>query len=151
MNIIVNKDISIKAFVIISIFAIILGISNLDIAIKGYLNVNILKKDNKVEAKITYSSKANVSKKIGETNYQRKVEYIYTINNKEYKGQDILWWRVFAGSDRNIQVGDKITVFYNINNPTESEVYHISYVLIVVGICFIVVPILALKQRIKEK
>lgn len=151
MNVIVNKDIPIKTFVIITIFAIIMGIVLLYAATKGFLNVNILKKCNKIEAEITYSSKDNVSKQIGETNYQRKVGYVFTVNNKKYTGQDILWWRLLANSDRNVRVGDKITVFYNINNPVENEVYHISYVLIIIGIVFIFLPISLLKQRIKEK
>ena len=81
---------------------------------------------------------------------QRKVKYKYIVDNQQYEGEDILWWRVFA-SDINVQEGDKIEIFYNINNPSKSEIYHVSYILIIVGILgFIILPILFLKQRIKE-
>lgn len=58
--------------------------------------------------------------------HSRKVKYIYFVNNQQYEGQDILWWRFLFNSDRNVQVGDEIEMFYNINNPSQSEIYHIS-------------------------
>lgn len=151
MNIIVNKDISIKAFVMITIFAILIGIMCIYIATKGFINVNILKTYKKEIAEIDYSIRVNVNHQSTENDsYQRKVKYIYNVDNEQYKGEDILWWRAIFDSEKNVSRGDKITVFYNINNPAESEVYHISYVLIVVGISFIIFSILSLKQRIKE-
>ena len=43
MNIIVNKNISKKAFVIITFGAILIGIVMIYLATKGFINVNILK------------------------------------------------------------------------------------------------------------
>ena len=148
MKIIVNENISIKVFVILTIFVITLSIAILYSATKGFIEVNILKRCNKVEAQITYST-AEKTEVLSETSYQREIEYIYNVNDKEYKGKDILWWRIFVDFDYNIKVGDKIIVFYNIDNPTISEVYYVSYVLIIISLCCIVISILALKQRIK--
>lgn len=151
MDVIVNRNISIKAFVIITIFAILIGLAMIYIATKGFININILKNYKKEIAKINYSMIVDTAHSGSEhSTYQRKVKYIYFVDNQQYEGQDILWWRFLFNSDRNVQVGDEIEIFYNINNPSQSEIYHISYVLIVVGICFIVVPILVLRQRIKE-
>ena len=43
VNVIVNKNISIKAFVIITIFAVLIGLAMIYTATKGFINVNILK------------------------------------------------------------------------------------------------------------
>ncbi len=77
----------------------------------------------------------------------RVIKYNYFADNKRYIGQDKLWYK---RTDKNVNVGDKIEIYYNINNPSKSEVYHISYILILVAICFIVFPLLLLKQKIKE-
>ncbi len=55
MNIIVNKNISKKAFVIITFGAILIGIVMIYLATKGFINVNILKNYKKEIAEIYYS------------------------------------------------------------------------------------------------
>ena len=151
MNIIVNKNISIKAFVIITFVAILLGLVLIYIATKGIINVNILKNCKKELAEINDSRIVDISERDNEnSSWQRQVKYRYFVDGKQYEGKEIIWWRFLFNSDKNLQIGDKIEIYYNINNPSQSEIYHISYVLILLGICFIVVPLLALKQRIKE-
>ena len=121
------------------------------IATKGYINVNILKNYKKGSAEITESIIVNTSKRMSEkSSWKRQIKYIYFVDGKQYEGKDIIWWRFLFNSDKNLKIGDKIDIYYSINNPSQSEIYHISYVLILVGICFIVVSLLVLKQRIKE-
>lgn len=152
MNIIVNKDISVKKYMIITIFAILMGILLIYVATKGFINVNILKSCNKEIAEITYSARVNTNHNSSEKDrYERKIEYSYKVDNKQYEGEDILWWRFIFDIDKNVSKGDKIDIYYNISNPSQSEVYHISYVLFIVGISFMVVPTLSLKQRIREE
>jgi len=147
MNVEVNKNISIKTFIIITIFAVLIGFIMIYIATKGFINVNILKNCKKDVAEINYSEIVNTG---GENDtYRRKVKYIYFIDNKQYEEEDILWWILF-NSDKNVRIGDKIDIYYNVNEPSQSKIYHISYMLIIIGICFIIVPLLVLRQRIKE-
>lgn len=121
------------------------------IAIKGYINVNILKNYKKDFAEINESIIVDTSERSSEnSSWKRQIKYSYFVDGRQYEGKDIVWWRFLFNSDKNLQIGDKIDIYYNINNPSQSEIYHISYVLILVGICFIVVPLLSLKQRIKE-
>ena len=121
------------------------------IAIKGYINVNILKNYKKDFAEINESIIVDTSERGSEnSSWKRQIKYSYFVDGRQYEGKDIVWWRFLFNSDKNLQIGDKIDIYYNINNPSQSEIYHISYVLILVGICFIVVPLLLLKQRIKE-
>ena len=151
MKVVVNKDISVKTFVMITILAVIIGTAMIYIATKGFISVNILNKCKKEFAEI-YLSEIDYREyyRNDMSSPQRKVKYKYIVDNQQYEGEDILWWRVFA-SDINVQEGDKIEIFYNINNPSKSEIYHVSYILIIVGILgFIILPILFLKQRIKE-
>ena len=131
MNIIVNKNISKKAFAIIAFGGILIGIVMIYIATKSFINVNILKNYKKEIAEIYYSV----------------IKYNYFVDNKQYFGQNNLWYK---SSDKNVNVGDKIEIYYDINNPSKSEPYHISYILILLAICFIVFSLLLLKQRIKE-
>ena len=151
MNIIINKNISIKTYIIITIFAILIGLALIFVAIKGFLNVNIFKTHKKEIGEISYSSIVNTKKNSSEEeSHQRMVQYTYYVDNKEYKGEGLLWWRIF-NSDKNMKKGDKIDIHYNINNPSQSEIYHISYGLILIGICIIVISSLSLKQRLKEE
>lgn len=123
------------------------------IATKGFINVNIIKNYKKETAEITYSEIIDTSEYRGDENssWQRQIRYIYFVDGKQFEGEDIIWWRFFLGSDINMQIGDKIDIYYNIDDPSQSEVYHISYVLIFLGICIIILTSLILKQRIKEK
>ena len=148
MNIIVNKNISKKNYIIITLFAILLGIFLIYVATEGFIKVNILKNCKKEIAQITqinYDYELNDNKNMEVT---KVIKYNYFVDNKEYTGKSSLWYKIF---DKNVNVGDKIEIYYNINNPSKSKTYHISYVTILVGICFIVVPSLLLKQRIKEE
>ncbi len=148
MNIIVNKNISKKAFVIITFGAILIGIVMIYIATKGFINVNILKNYKKEIAEIYYSEiddTDSMGQKMSST--VRVIKYNYFVDNKQYIGQDKLWYK---RTDKNVNIGDKIEIYYNINNPSKSEAYHISYISILLAICFIVFPLLLLKQKIKE-
>lgn len=152
VNIIVNKNIPIKVFVIITIFTVLMGVLLIYFGTKGFINVNILKSYKREVAEINYSMIININHMDSENDsYKRKIKYVYFVDDKQYEGEEILWWRFIFKSDKNVKVGDKISIFYNVNNPSQSEVYHISYMLIIVGLCFIVVSLLLLRQRIKEK
>ncbi len=149
MNIIVNKNISKKAFAIIAFGGILIGIVMIYIATKGFINVNILKNYKKEIAEIYYSEIEDIDN-MGEKRDSspiRVIKYNYFVDNKQYIGQDRLWYKT---SDKNVKVGDKIEIYYDINNPSKSKTYHISYILILLAICFIVFSLLLLKQRIKE-
>ena len=76
----------------------------------------------------------------------RYVNYTYLVNGVEYRNIDQLWWKF---TDNNLKENDKITVYYNINNPKDSKVYHISYLLIIFAILFLIFPPLFFKERLK--
>lgn len=121
------------------------------IAIKGFINVNILKNYKKDFAEINESIIVDTSERSSEnSSWKRQIKYSYFVDGRQYEGKDIIWWRFLFDSDKNLQIGDKIDIYYSINNPSQSKIYHISYALILVGICFIVIPLLLLNQRIKE-
>ena len=149
MNIIVNKNISKKAFAIIAFGGILIGIVMIYIATKSFINVNILKNYKKEIAEIYYSEIEYIDNmgERGDATPVIVIKYNYFVDNKQYFGQNNLWYK---SSDKNVNVGDKIEIYYDINNPSKSEPYHISYILILLAICFIVFSLLLLKQRIKE-
>lgn len=149
MEIIVNKDISIKQFILISVLVIIAGIGALYVSLEGFIKVNILK-NYKVEfAKIYYSEIVNTSREDDNSTYRRVVRYNFSVDGKNYSGEDTLWWKFFS-SDINAKVGDDIKIIYNINNPEENKVYHISYLFIIFGIGINVFMFMALKKRIQD-
>ena len=151
MKMIVNKDISVKKFALITILAVFIGISLIYIATEGFIKVNILKTCKKEEAKI-YSSEIveTVNTTEDQVKNMREISYTYDINNNKYEGTGKLWWKLF-NSDKNFKVGDEIKIFYEINNPEKSKIYHISYGMMILGIIIIVLSVLMLKRRIEEE
>lgn len=151
MKIIVNKNISKKNFMIITIFAVLLGTTIICFGVKGFIKVNILKSHKRENAKITYSTYLDTSRYDEmHSTYKIKVRYVYFVDNKQYEKEEILWW-TFTKSTKNAKVGDEIEIIYNANNPSQSEVYHISYVFIIIGICCIVISLILLRHRMKEE
>ena len=87
MNIVVNEDISIKTFVIITIFAIIKGLAMIYTSIKGFINVNILKNCKKELAEINYSEIVDTNENYSENNtHKREIKYTYFVDNQQYEG-----------------------------------------------------------------
>ncbi len=152
MNIIVNKNISKRAFAIMTLGGILIGIFLIYTATEGFIKVNILKNCKKEIAEINDSRIVEANERSSErSSWRRQIKYNYSVDGIQHNGKDMIWWGLLFNSDKNLQIGDKIDIYYNINNPSQSKIYHISYVTILVGICFIVVPSLLLKQRIKEE
>ena len=73
-----------------------------------------------------------------------KIEYKYTIDGKVYDGEDYIPWK---HSTFNNNVGDKVKIYFSKDNYEESRVYHISYLLIVLGIILIIGMINAFYTR----
>lgn len=143
MNIMVNTKISKKAFIIITVFAVILGLCLLYFATDCFIKVFVLKSWNCTEATVIFSNVGSFG--VDQTTY-RYVNYTYLVNGVEYRNIDQLWWKF---TDNNLKENDKITVYYNINNPKDSKVYHISYLLIIFAILFLIFPPLFLNERLK--
>ena len=149
MEVIVNKNISVKQFALIAIFAIIFGLGALYVGLEGFIKVNILKSYKMESAKIYYSEIANINREDENQSYRRVIKYNFNVDGKDYSGEDILWWKILR-SDINVKVGDDVKIIYNINNPEENEVYHISYLFIVLGIGINAFMFVALKKRIQD-
>jgi len=120
------------------------------VALRGFIETNILKISEKTSAEIFYSRRENTSRSNADANFKRVIKYYYEVNDVVYNSKSILWWRISANSSKGVEVGENIDVYYRIDAPNTVEVYHTSYLLIIVGLAFIVVPVLSLKQRLKE-
>ncbi len=143
MNIMVNTKISKKTFIIITVFAVIIGLFLLYFSTECFIKVFVLKSWNCTEAIVVSSGVGFFGEDF--TTY-RYVNYKYLVNGVEYNNIDKLNWKF---TDNNLNENDKITVYYNINNPKESGVYHISYSVIIFAILCLIFPPLFLKERLK--
>lgn len=143
MNIMVNTEISKKTFIMMTVFAIILGLFLLYFSTECFIKVFVLKNWNCTEATVVFSGVETLGE---DQTIDRYVNYKYLVNGVEYSNIDKLWWKF---TDNNLKENDKITVYYNINNPKESRVYHISYLLIIFAILFLIFPLLFLKEKLK--
>ncbi len=143
MNIKINTNISKKNYLIITILAIILSLALLYIATVDFFKVSFTKKYVPIKATIV-SSGLQVYGNDQTTN--RYVKYQYNVNGKEYVNINTLWWKF---TDNNLKENSQINIYYNINDPKESKVYHISYMLIIFSILLLIFPIIFLKARLK--
>ena len=150
MKVIINKNIPKSTFVIITIFTMILGFVVMYLSIRPLIETKILKTSEKTIARIYDSSRENTSKKTGHTNFQRVIKYTYVVDNVTYDSKSILWWRLFANSNKGVEIGKNIDVCYNINEPNNVEVYHNSYFLLFLSILFVTLPPIFLLKRFKS-
>ena len=142
MNIKINTNISKVSYIIFVSLAIILGFFLLYIALASFLNVYVLKNANLTEAKIISTNIYSDN----ESTY-RDVTYQYYVDRTEYTNTDNLWWKL---TNNNLKENSSINIYYNINNPQKSKVYHISYVLIIFSLALLIFPIIFLKIRLKN-
>ena len=143
MNVIVNTEIPKKVYIVITIFSIILGLFFLYFATNCFIKVYILKTCNYTEATVISSS---MEKSDRDQEYYRSVDYTYSVDGVKYSNRDKLWWK---WTDINLKENDKIGIYYDINNPAESKVYHISYLIIILTILLLIFMPLLLKERLK--
>ena len=146
MKIIANTEIPKKVFIIIIIVQILVGLFILYFATNCFIKVYILKTWNCTEATVV-SSHIKHDDYNRDATLSRYVDYKYFVDEVEYNNTDELWWKL---TDNKLQENDKIKIYYNIKNPKESKVYHISYLLIIFAIIFLVFPPLALKEKLKS-
>ena len=142
MNIKINTNISKVSYIIFVSLAIILGFFLLYIALASFLNVYVLKNANLTEAKIISTNIYSDN----ESTY-RDVTYQYYVDGTEYTNTDNLWWKL---TNNNLKENSSINIYYNINNPQKSKVYHISYMLIIFSLALLIFPIIFLKIRLNN-
>ena len=142
MNIKINTNISKVSYITFVSLAIVLGFFLLYIALASFLNVYVLKNANLTEAKII---SANIYSD-NESTY-RDVTYQYYVDGTEYTNTDNLWWKL---TNNNLKENSSINIYYNINNPKKSKVYHISYMLIIFSLALLIFPIIFLKIRLNN-
>lgn len=141
----VNNNLSKNQRIGILILGIVIIISLFWIALNGVIKVNILKTSDTAEATIKNSSIIESKSNDEEANFNRMIVYSYEVNNKTYIGEDTLWWNIF-NTDNGYKVNDKVTILYDIDNPDNSQVWHISYVFIIIAIALIWIITISIKK-----
>lgn len=143
MKVIVNKNISKPKYVLIFVFAFILGLLILYVGIEGLIKTDILNSWEKAEATVISSHIKHSSNSGNGTLY---VDYTYNVKEKEYSGHEQLWWK---RNSFDLRANDKIDIYYKIESPEKSKVYHISFFMILLSVPFFILTPLMLKERLK--
>lgn len=141
MKITVNSNIPTKFFKRIAAVFILLGLIVIYSSLSCFIKVHIFNTWEKTEGTVV-SSFAGSRQGHGSTIL---VNYTYAVDGRQYSSTNQTAWRTLSYRENS-----KIDIYYKIDNPDKSDVYHISFaaILFVIPI-FIVFPIYLLKQRLK--
>lgn len=146
MKITINKNLSVKTFVGIAAFGIIVALIILYSSTNSFIKVHILNTCEQTKGTVISSYMGHNSSGSNHRSSGVFATYTYTANDITYEQKDRLWWRL---STIGLHENAEIDVYYNIKNPEKSHVYHISYSGIVFSILFAALPIYLLKKRIE--
>lgn len=137
-----NKSIPQATWKYILIGLLLFIIILLYISTKDLLKVYLFNTNEKTTATVTES---HYNKRKGKKR-ESIITYTYTVNGQNYTDTNKVWWKLAT----KYAVGDKITITYNTKNPANSELWHISIILIILSLifCLFIKPII---KQMKNK